>query len=113
MITGLHAVLYSEDAAATRVFLRDVLELESVDAGGGWLIFGLPSAEAAAHPTDGPPRHELFLMCEDLKATIAELQGRGAEVSDEVTEQRWGLTTTLRVPGAGDVRLYEPHHARP
>ncbi len=113
MITGLHAVLYSEDAAATRVFLRDVLELESVDAGGGWLIFRLPSAEAAAHPTDGPPRHEFFLMCDDLNATIAELRSRGAEVGDEVTEQRWGRTTTLRVPGAGDVRLYEPHHARP
>ncbi len=113
MITGVHAILYTDDAQATRDFLRDVLELDSVDAGGGWLIFALPPAELAAHPTDGPPRHELYLMCDDLGATADELRAKGVEVSDEVTEQRWGLTTSLKVPGAGDLHLYEPRHPRP
>ncbi len=113
MITGVHAILYTDDAEATRAFFRDVLELDSVDAGGGWLIFALPPAELAAHPAAAPPRQELYLMCDDLAATIAELRAKGAAVSDDISEQRWGLTTALTVPGAGDVRLYEPRHPRP
>jgi catechol 2,3-dioxygenase-like lactoylglutathione lyase family enzyme len=113
VITGVHAILYAEDAAATRAFLRDVLELPSVDAGGGWLIFGLPPAEVAAHPTDGPPHHELWLMCDELHATIAELRAKGVDVSDEITEQRWGLTTSFALPGGGRLGLYEPRHPRP
>ena len=113
MITGVHAILYTDAAEATRQFLRDVLELESVDAGGGWLIFALPPAELAAHPTDGPPRHELYFMCDEIEATIAELRAKGVEVSGEVTEQRWGLTTSFAVPGAGRMHLYEPRHPRP
>ena len=113
MITGVHAILYTDDAEATRQFLRDVLELESVDAGGGWLIFALPPAELAAHPTDGPPRHELYFMCDEIGATMAELRAKGVEVSDVVSDQRWGLTTSFAVPGAGRVHLYEPRHPRP
>jgi hypothetical protein len=113
VITGVHAILYAENAGATRAFLRDVLELPAVDAGGGWLIFGLPPAEVAAHPTDGLPHHELWLMCDELHATIAELRAKGADVSDEITEQRWGLTTSLALPGGGRVGLYEPRHPRP
>ncbi len=113
MITGAHAIIYSRDAESTRAFLADVLDLESVDAGGGWLIFALPPAELAAHPTEGPPRHELYLMCDDLEETITELRAKGAEVSDKVSEQRWGRTAALTVPGAGDLHLYEPRHPRP
>ena len=113
MITGVHAILYTDDAEATRQFLRDVLELESVDAGGGWMIFALPPAELAAHPTEAPPRHELYFMCDEIGATIDELRAKGVEVSDEVSEQRWGLTTSFAVPGAGRMHLYEPHHPRP
>jgi catechol 2,3-dioxygenase-like lactoylglutathione lyase family enzyme len=111
MIDGAHAVLFSPDAEAARAFLSDVLGLRSVDAGGGWLIFALPPAEVAVHP--GEPRHELYLMCDDLDATLAELAARGAETSGEVREERWGRVTAIRIPGGGELGLYEPHHPRP
>jgi hypothetical protein len=76
-ITGAHAIMFTKDAAGVRAFLRDVLGLSSVDAGGGWPIFGLPPSELAVHPTDGEPRDELYLMADDLNATVAELQARG------------------------------------
>jgi catechol 2,3-dioxygenase-like lactoylglutathione lyase family enzyme len=113
MITGAHAIAFSTDVAATRAFLSDTLALRSVDAGGGWLIFALPPAELAAHPTDGPPRHELYLMCDDIHATVAELEHRGVEFTQGITEERWGLTTAFRVPGGGEMGLYEPRHPRP
>jgi catechol 2,3-dioxygenase-like lactoylglutathione lyase family enzyme len=109
MITGAHAVLYSADAAADRAFLRDVLGFPHVDAGGGWLIFRLPPAEVAVHPTDGPPAQELFLMCDELDATLAELAGKGV-ATGAVSEERWGRRTTIRLPGGADLALYEPHH---
>lgn len=113
MIIGLHAILFTDDAAATRSFLSDVLGLEAVDAGGGWLIFAGPPAELAAHPAEGQPHHELYLMCDDLHATVAELEAKGAEFADGVSEQRWGLTTTLKLPGGGQLQLYEPRHPSP
>lgn len=113
MITGVHAIVFSRDVERTRAFFRDTLGLSSVDAGGGWLIFALPPAELAAHPGDGQPHHELYLMCDDIHATAAELRAKGVEVSAEITEQRWGLTTTFEVPGAGPMALYQPTHARP
>ncbi len=102
MITGLHAIIYSQDADKVRAFLRDVLGLKSVDAGHGWLIFAAPPAELAAHPTehDEKPRHELYLMCDDLKATMKELSGKGVQCS-AVTEARWGLITSIHLPGGG------------
>jgi catechol 2,3-dioxygenase-like lactoylglutathione lyase family enzyme len=113
VITGAHAIVFSRDAEQTRAFFRDTLGLASVDAGGGWLIFALPPAELAAHPTDGEPRHELYLMCDDVHVTVADLRARGIEVGAEITEERWGLTTTFEVPGAGRMGLYQPKHPIP
>jgi predicted enzyme related to lactoylglutathione lyase len=113
MLTGAHALLFAEDAEAASAFLADTLGLRSVDAGGGWLIFALPPAEVAVHPADGPPRHELYLMCDDIEATVAELEAKGAEIAAPVTDQGWGRLTALKVPGGGELGLYEPRHPRP
>jgi len=101
------------DAGATRAFLRDVLELDSVDAGGGWLIFALPPAELGVHPTDGPPHHRLYLMCEDLDAALARLTGRGVTVAREPADEGFGRIAYLEVPGLGELGLYEPSHPTP
>ena len=113
MIIGLHAVLFTDDAAATRSFLADTLGLDSVDAGGGWLIFAGPPSELAAHPAEGRPHHEVHLMCDDIRATVADLEARGAEFVGDIVEQRWGLSTKLRLPGGGELALYEPRHPSP
>jgi catechol 2,3-dioxygenase-like lactoylglutathione lyase family enzyme len=113
MITGSHLTLFAHDAQATRAFLRDVLGLDSVDAGGGWLIFALPRAELAAHPTDGEMSHELSLMCDDIDETVADLRRKGVEFTGPVTEHGWGLSITMNVPGAGGLRLYQPRHPSP
>jgi catechol 2,3-dioxygenase-like lactoylglutathione lyase family enzyme len=111
MINGSHVIIYSRDADADREFFRDVLEYPHVDAGHGWLIFKLPPAEAAVHPSD-TESHELFLMCDDLDRTMAELTARGVEFATPVEEQRWGVVTSIRLPGGGQVGLYEPRHER-
>jgi predicted enzyme related to lactoylglutathione lyase len=90
-----------------------VVELPSVDAGGGWLIFAAPPAELAAHPSEGDPRHELYLMCDDIEATVAALTARGVELSGEITDAGWGLLTAIRLPGGGELGLYEPRHPSP
>ena len=113
VITGVHTILYTSDAERTRAFFRDTLELESVDAGGGWLIFALPPAELAAHPADGPPRHELYLMCDDIHATVDELTARGVTFLTGVAEERWGSVTALELPGGGRLGLYQPKHPTP
>ncbi|MCX5208556.1 extradiol dioxygenase [Kitasatospora sp. NBC_00240] len=112
MINGAHIVIYSRDAEADRDFFRDVLEYPHVDAGGGWLIFKLPPAEVAVHPTTGPETQELFLMCDDVEATMEDLTAKGVEFTQPVTEERWGRLTRLRLPGGGDVGMYEPRHER-
>jgi catechol 2,3-dioxygenase-like lactoylglutathione lyase family enzyme len=112
MIDGAHVILYSTDADADRAALRDVLGLPHVDVGGGWLIFGLPPAEVAVHPTDGPPQHELYLMCDDVEATIVELAASGIEATD-VDDQGWGLVTRITLPGGSELGLYQPRHERP
>jgi catechol 2,3-dioxygenase-like lactoylglutathione lyase family enzyme len=109
MIFGAHVIVFSQDAAADRAFFRDVLGLASVDAGHGWLIFALPPAEAAVHPADGGDRHELYFMCDDLKAEMSALGEKGVACSD-VQEARWGSITKIRLPGGGDVGLYQPKH---
>jgi catechol 2,3-dioxygenase-like lactoylglutathione lyase family enzyme len=111
MISGLHAILYSPDADKVRAFLRDVLGFKSVDAGHGWLIFDAPPTELAAHPTeDGEkPHHELYLMCDDLKATMSELAGKGVKFG-AITEARWGSVTSIHLPGGGELGLYQPKH---
>jgi catechol 2,3-dioxygenase-like lactoylglutathione lyase family enzyme len=113
MITGAHTVIFSEDAEALRAFLRDVLELPSVDAGGGWLIFGLPPAEVAAHPAEEGGKHELYLMCDDVHATVEELQAKGVEFTQPVSDEGFGLVTSIRLPGGGELGLYEPRHPTP
>jgi catechol 2,3-dioxygenase-like lactoylglutathione lyase family enzyme len=113
MITGAHAVVFSRDADALRAFFRDVLGFPSVDAGGGWLIFALPSAELAAHPAEEDGRHELYLMCDDVHATVAELEGKGVEFSRPVTDEGFGLMTAIKLPGGGELGLYEPRHPTP
>ena len=113
MITGAHAIVYTEDADALRAFLRDVLGFPSVDGGGGWLIFGLPPAELAAHPADGAGRHELYLMCDDIEATVDELKAKGVEFARPVSDEGWGLLTAIELPGGGELGLYEPKHPTP
>ncbi len=109
MITGAHAIIYSSDAEADRAFLRDILGFAHVDAGGGWLIFQLPPAEAAVHPTDATPRHELYLMCDDLEATLREL-GEAGVVCHDVCDEGWGLLTHIELPSGASLGLYEPRH---
>ena len=113
MITGAHAVVFSRDADALRAFFRDVLGFASADAGGGWLIFALPPAELAAHPAEEDGRHELYLMCDDVHATVAELEGKGVEFSRPVTDEGFGLMTAIKLPGGGELGLYEPRHPTP
>ena len=113
MITGVHAVLFTTDAEADRAFFRDVLELPSVDAGHGWLIFALPPAELAAHPADKNGRQELYLMCDDVEATVAELSSRGAKIAGPVKDEGFGLVTAIRLPGGGELGLYQPRHPSP
>jgi len=113
VITGVHAILYAPDADATRQFIKDELGYEFADAGHGWLIFALPPAEIAAHPTDGPPSQELYLMCDDLDATLAELAAKGVEVVDQPSNQGWGIVSRIRIPGGAEIGLYEPRHASP
>jgi predicted enzyme related to lactoylglutathione lyase len=113
VITGIHAIVFSPEAEQVRAFFRDVLGLSSVDAGGGWLIFALPPAELAVHPADGDTRHELYLMCDDIHATLAELQGKGIEVAQDVTDQGWGLLAAIRLPDGSELSIYEPRHPSP
>lgn len=113
MITGVHAVVFSPDAEKVRAFFADVLGLSSVDAGGGWLIFALPAAELAVHPADGADRHELYLMCGDIHATLAELQHKGVEVARDVSDRGWGMLASVRLPDGGEFPIYEPRHPSP
>jgi len=110
VITGVHAILYTRDPEGLRAFFRDVLDLPSVDAGGGWLIFGLPPAELGIHPDDGPTRSELYLLCDDIEATMAALRAKGVEFTREVSQERWGLVTALRLPDGGELPVYQPSH---
>jgi catechol 2,3-dioxygenase-like lactoylglutathione lyase family enzyme len=120
MITGTHVLFYSENPEADRAFFRDVLKFRSVDAGGGWLIFALPPAEAGVHPTDGETRHQVhggrsmlgavvYLMCDDLQGEIKRLKAQKVTCSPVETEQ-WGIKTTFRLPSGGELGLYQPTH---
>ena len=117
MIAGVHALLYADDAEQARAFLRDVLGFPFVDDGGGWLIFGLPPAELGIHPGPGwgqeAGRHELFLMCRDIERTVDELKGKGVEFVSPISDEGFGLLTKLKIPGGGELGLYQPRHASP
>jgi catechol 2,3-dioxygenase-like lactoylglutathione lyase family enzyme len=113
MITGVHALIFTTDAEADRAFFRDVLELRSVDAGDGWLIFALPPAELAAHPADHDGHHELYLMCVDVHSTVEALKAKGVEFTRPISDEGFGLMTAIRLPGGGELGLYEPRHPTP
>jgi hypothetical protein len=112
MIHGAHVIVYSKDAEADRAFFRDVLEYPFVDVGHGWLIFALPPAEVAVHPSDENDVHELFLMCDDVHALIAQMKARNVTCSP-VDEQRWGSITRVTLPGGGKLGIYQPKHPLP
>jgi predicted enzyme related to lactoylglutathione lyase len=110
VINGLHAIVYAKDAEKVRAFFRDVLEWPSVDAGRGWLIFAAPPAELAVHPAEEAGRHELYLMCDDVHATVETLKSRGVEFTRPITDQGWGLMTEFALPNGDRMGLYEPKH---
>jgi catechol 2,3-dioxygenase-like lactoylglutathione lyase family enzyme len=109
MINGAHVIIYSSDADADRAFIRDVLGFAGIDAGAGWLIFKLPPAEVAVHPTDEQPRQEFYLMCDDLHTTLADLEAKGIAVS-RGGDQRWGLLASITLPSGAQLPLYQPRH---
>jgi hypothetical protein len=113
MITGIHAVVFNGEVDATRAFFRDALGFPFVDAGGGWLIFALPPAEIAAHPTDEEPHHELYLMCDDVHREARELKAKGVELTRPIGEESFGLVTALALPGGSELGLYQPTHPSP
>jgi catechol 2,3-dioxygenase-like lactoylglutathione lyase family enzyme len=113
VITGVHALIFTREAEALRAFFRDVLEFPSVDTGDGWLIFTLPPAELGIHPDEGQARHELSLMCDDVHATVAELKRKGVEVIRPISDEGFGLVTSMRIPGGDELTLYEPRHPSP
>jgi hypothetical protein len=112
MINGAHSIIYSNNPESDRAFLRDIMKLPSVDVGGGWLIFGLPPAEIAVHPSDSNGVHEVYFMCDDVAAFIAEMQTHGVTCGP-VQNQGWGLLTDVTLPGGGKLGVYQPRHARP
>ena len=110
MINGAHLILYSTNAEADRAFIRDVLGFAGVDAGGGWLIFKLPPAEIAVHPTDGLGKHELYLMCDDIEKTLADLTAKGVMISRPLSDESWGLLASIKLPSGSELSIYQPRH---
>ena len=110
MVNGAHFLLYSKDPEADRAFFKDILQFRSVDAGHGWLIFALPPAELAIHPGSGDsPGAELYLMCDDLTEVVKKLKAKGVHCG-EISEERWGKRTSIRMPSGGELGLYQPAH---
>ena len=112
MLIGAHSIIYSTSPDADRAFLRDVLTLPNVEVGGGWLIFGLPPAEVAVHPSNQNGVHEFYLMCDDVEALVAEMKSRGVDCGP-LQDQGWGVITHVTLPGGGKLGIYQPRHARP
>jgi len=110
VITGVHALIYSQQAEAVRAFLRDTLGWSHVDSGDGWLIFAMPPAEIAVHPTEGQLSTELYLMCDDIGATVEELRAKGVRFEGAVEDQGWGRLTMIRLPDGSKLGLYQPQH---
>src|SRR6188474_2402519 len=112
MIAGMHAIIHTRDAAADRAFFRDILRFPTVDAGDGWLIFALPPSEIACHPDEHGGRHELYLMCDDVEAEVARFAVKNIKC-EAITDEGWGLLTSIHLPGGGTLGLYQPRHAIP
>src|SRR5436309_8900947 len=115
MINGAHIILYSTNAEADRVFIRDVLGFAGVDAGGGWLIFKLPPSEIAVHPTDGLGKHEFYLMCDDIEKMLTDLAARGVKISHPLSDEGWGLLASFKLPSGSELSIYQstpPHRIR-
>ena len=110
MINGMQALIYAKVPETVRAFFRDTLGFASVDAGHGWLIFALPPAELGIHPTEEDEFHELYFMCDDVHATVAELKAKGVEFTKPISDQGFGLVTSMKVPGGGEIGLYQPRH---
>ncbi len=113
MIVGAHVVIASKDPEADHAFFRDVLKLSSVDAGGGYIIFGLPPAEASIHQTDGEvPHHTLYFLCDNINAFAADMKERGVACGP-AADQGWGVVVEIKLPSGAQLHVYEPRHARP
>lgn len=112
MIVGAHTVIYSNDAESDRAFLKDIIGLNHVDAGGGWLIFSLPPSEVAVHPAKQSGKHEFYLMCDDINLFISEMAEKRVPCSS-IDEEPWGLIVQITLPGGGLMGVYEAKHARP
>jgi hypothetical protein len=115
-IIGAHMLLYSPEADELRATLRDAFGFKSVDAGGGWPIFALPPSELGVHPAEGPTyesgvHHQITFMCDDIRATVAELRAKGISIDGEPVDEGYGITVMMTLPGAVKVMLYEPRHA--
>ena len=116
MINAAHTVIYTREPETLRAFFRDVLGFPSVDAGGGWLIFAMPPSELGIHPAapdSEENRHELYLMCDDVEATVKELKAKGVEFTKPINKVVFGLITAMKIPGGGELHLYQPTHASP
>ena len=112
MIIGAHSIIYTKNPEADRAFFRDVLKLPNVDVGGGWLVFGLPPAEVAMHPSEKNNVHEFYLLCDDVKEFLKEMRKNKIEFGP-VHNEGWGLLTQISLPGGGKLGVYQPRHARP
>ena len=121
MITSIHTLIYSDDANATRAFLRDVLGWKYVaeDFDDNWLIFNSGPSEMGVHPThsewegqtyDHPRHHAIALMCDDIEATVGELRAKGAQFRGPIEQREYGRVIMMIVPGADDIQLYQPSH---
>jgi hypothetical protein len=111
MIEGAHVIIYSRDAEADREFLGNALGSLGVDAGEGWLIFALPPAEVAVHPTEGDSGYEFYLTCDDIEQTLADLSARGVKIARPVSDEGWGLLSAVKMPSGAELQLYEPRHS--
>jgi len=112
MIVGAHVVLSSKNPEADHAFFRDVFKLSSVAAGGGYVIFGLPESEASIHQTDGDARHELYFLCDDINAFVADMKERGVECGP-TQDAGWGVLVEIKLPSGAPLHVYQPRHERP
>jgi predicted enzyme related to lactoylglutathione lyase len=110
MINGVHALIYTKNPDAVRAFFRDVVGSPNVDAGHGWLIFALPPAELGIHPAEEGQSHELYLMCDDIDATLAELKTKGIDAASEISDQGWGRVSSITIADGVTLGLYQPRH---